>query len=164
MRIATIGYERASLGDFLHTLQAERVACVIDVRDLPQSRRAGFSKRQLGASLEEAGIGYVHLKALGTPKEGRTAARTGDTERFWEIVEGQLARPEAELALQQAAEIARAQPSALLCFEADHRTCHRMRVAELLHERYGIEARHLAVQASPASFWPAGEPGAKPPG
>ena len=104
--VATIGYEQTALRDFIQTLREEGIACVIDVRDLPQSRRAGFSKRQLAASLEEAGIAYVHLKALGTPKEGRVANRQRDYPRFWDIVERQLARPEAELDLQRAAEIA----------------------------------------------------------
>ena len=63
----TIGYEKTSWPDVLATLRAAGVAQVIDVRQLPLSRRAGFSKRQLAAGLAEAGIGYVHLRALGTP-------------------------------------------------------------------------------------------------
>lgn len=146
MLISTIGYEKASLGDVLRALRAAGIATVIDVRDLPLSRRAGFSKRPLEASLAEAGIGYVHLKGLGTPKEGRTAARLGDHERFWRIVERQLATPAAEEDLQRAAAIAREAPSCLLCYEADHRQCHRARVCDALRQQFGFEARHLSVE------------------
>ena len=88
---------------------------------------------------------YVHLHALGTPPEGRLAGRGRQWDRFWGIVEEKLGRPEAELALQQAAEIARAAPSCLLCYEADWRVCHRRRIAEILIERHGFALHHLAV-------------------
>ncbi len=102
----TIGYEKARLPDVIAALGAAGVATLIDVRDRPQSRRPGFSKRQLEAGLEEAGIRYVHLRALGTPPEGREANKRRQWDRFWHIVETKLATGEAELALQQAADIA----------------------------------------------------------
>jgi uncharacterized protein (DUF488 family) len=86
---------------------------------------------------------YVHLAALGTPPEGRLANRRREWERFWGIVEEKLARPEAELDLHQAAEIAAAAPSCLLCYEADWQVCHRRQVAEILAERHGFGIRHL---------------------
>jgi uncharacterized protein (DUF488 family) len=88
---------------------------------------------------------YLHLKGLGTPKEGRVAARLRQKELFWQIVERQLATPEAELDLERAAELARRVPSCLLCYEADHRVCHRLRVAEMLEQRYGFRPVHLQV-------------------
>ena len=94
---------------------------MIDVRDRPISRRPGFSKRQLAAAIEDAGMRYVHLQALGTPPEGRLARPAPEWDRFWGIVEEKLACAEAELDLQQAAEIAEAAPSCLLCYEADWR-------------------------------------------
>jgi uncharacterized protein (DUF488 family) len=144
--IFTIGYEQASFADFLRTLQAAGVARLVDIRDLPLSRRAGFSKRQLAASVEAVGIGYLHLKPLGTPKEGRLAHRSGDRETFWRIVEAQLARPEARAAVEELADLARAQPSCLVCYEADWRSCHRARVVELLAERHGFVAQHLRAE------------------
>ena len=114
----TIGYEKAVLRDVLATLAQAGVATLLDVRDRPISRRPGFSKRQLAAAIEDAGMRYFHLQALGTPPEGRLAGRRREWDRFWGIVEEKLARPEAELALQQAAEIAQAAPSCLLCYEA----------------------------------------------
>ena len=141
----TIGYEKTLLTDVVSTLAAARVATLIDVRDRPISRRPGFSKRQLAAAIEDAEMRYVHLQALGTPPEGRLANHRREWDRFWEIVEEKLARPEAQLALQEAGEIAEAAPSCLLCYEADWQTCHRRRVAEIVAERYGFAVSHLAV-------------------
>lgn len=148
--VFTIGYERASLDDVLRTLKARGMGVVLDVRDLPLSRRAGFSKRPFSAGLEEVGIGYVHLKGLGTPKEGRVAAHQGDMDRFWSIVEDKMRTPEAEHDLQRAAGIARERPACLLCFEASPHVCHRLRVAEALHDRFGFTVEHLS--ATEASF------------
>jgi uncharacterized protein (DUF488 family) len=141
----SIGYEKAGFADFIRTLQAAGIATVIDVRDLPLSRRAGFSKRQLQAGLAEAGIGYLHLRALGTPAEGREANRRRHWPLFWEIVTRSLARPEAEVALEQAATTARAAPSCLLCYEAEVCICHRLRVGEMMSARHGFTLSHLQV-------------------
>lgn len=143
--IWTIGYEAAGFASFLATLRHADIAMVIDVRDLPLSRRAGFSKRILAASLAAEAIGYTHLKGLGTPKNGRIAARRGDYPLFWAIVEERLRTPEAERDLHHAAAIARHQRSALLCFEADPQVCHRRRVAEVLRQRFAFHVEHLRV-------------------
>jgi uncharacterized protein (DUF488 family) len=147
----SIGYEKALLTDVLATLTRASVVTLIDVRDRPISRRPGFSKRQLAAAIEDAGMRYVHLAALGTPPEGRLANRRREWERFWRIVETKLASTEAELDLQRAAEIAWAAPSCLLCYEADWHVCHRRRIAEILARRHDFEIRHLAVSAETPS-------------
>ena len=141
----TIGYEKTLLRDVLTTLTAAGVSTLIDVRDRPISRRPGFSKRQLAAAVEEAGIRYVHLAALGTPPEGRLAGRRREWGRFWAIVDDKLARPEAELDLRRAGDIAEEAPSCLLCYEADWQVCHRRRIAETLAQRCGFALRHLRV-------------------
>ena len=141
----TIGYEKARLVDVIAALQQAGVATLIDVRDRPQSRRPGFSKRQLAAGLEEAGISYVGLKALGTPPEGRKANHKRQWDRFWRIVDDKLATAEAEIALQEAAATAAEAPSCLICYEADWRICHRSRVADILAARHGFTLRHLAA-------------------
>jgi uncharacterized protein (DUF488 family) len=141
-KLFTIGYERASLPQLVALLQAAKVKALIDVRELPNSRRAGFSKRTLGSTLAEAGIGYTHLKTLGTPKAGREANKAGRMKEFWKIVDGALGRPEALMALEQAAEIAGKQTACLLCLEHDHAVCHRDRVADMLAAR-GFKVRHL---------------------
>jgi uncharacterized protein (DUF488 family) len=140
----TIGYEKARLDDVIAALAAAGVQVLIDVRDRPISRRPGFSKRQLAAAVEEAGMRYVGLRALGTPPEGREAGKRREWDRFWHIVEQKLASAEAELALSQAADVARREPSCLLCYEADWHGCHRRRVAEILADRHGFTVRHLA--------------------
>jgi uncharacterized protein (DUF488 family) len=142
-RVWTVGYEATGFGAFLAALREAGIRVVIDVRDLPLSRRAGFSKGTLRASLAEAGIDYLHLKDLGTPKEGRLAARRRDWGTFWSIVEARMATPEAEFALGQAAAVAAERPSALLCLEADPAVCHRVRVADALAERFGFAVEHL---------------------
>jgi uncharacterized protein (DUF488 family) len=144
----TIGYEKASQAEVLAALARAGVRTLIDVRDRPQSRRAGFSKRQLQAAVEEGGRGYVHLKALGTPPEGREANRRREWERFWPIVEAQLASAEAAFDLARAAAIAAEAPACLLCYESDWHICHRRRVAELLHDRHGFDIEHLKPVAS----------------
>jgi uncharacterized protein (DUF488 family) len=139
----TIGYQKALLKDVVSTLAAAHVANLLDIRDRPISRRPGFSKRQLAAAIEEAGMRYVHLRALGTPPEGRLAGRRRKWDRFWAIVAERLAGPEAELALRDVARFAHAAPSCLLCFEADWRISHRRVVAEILLQRHGFAVRHL---------------------
>jgi uncharacterized protein (DUF488 family) len=144
-RLLSIGYEKAGFADFIATLQAAEVGTVIDVRDLPLSRRAGFSKRQLQAGLAEAGIGYRHLRPLGTPAAGRAANRRRQWPLFWDIVEQSLATPEAQEALAEAAVTAAAALSCLLCYEADPCICHRRRVGEMLQASHGFAIDHLRV-------------------
>lgn len=125
MRIFTIGYEGTTMPEFIAALQAAGVQRVIDVRALPLSRRPGFSKTPLRGALDEAGIEYVHLKALGTPAEGRNAARAGRHAELERIYAGQLELPEAIAQSAQMLELAAEKPSALLCFEREPRHCHR---------------------------------------
>ncbi len=125
MRIFTIGYEGASVGEFLAALQQAGVQRLIDVRAVPNSRRPGFSKTPLGNALGEVGIEYVHLRALGTPADGRAAARAGRIDDLKRIYMGQLELPEAMAQAAQMIELAGEKPSALLCFERLPEHCHR---------------------------------------
>ena len=111
--------------DFLAELKRAGVMRVIDVRALPLSRRPGFSKSSLRAALAEAGIDYVHLRALGTPPAGREAARKGRTAELERIYAGQLALPEAMVAAEQLRELVAGRPTALLCYEREPAGCHR---------------------------------------
>ncbi len=128
--IYTIGYEATTMADFLAALTRAGVRQVIDVRALPLSRRPGFSKSSLAASLAEAGIGYVHLKALGTPKRGRDAAKKGDVATLRAVYDDQLELPEAQAAAARMLELAAETPSALLCYERDPCHCHRTLLLE----------------------------------
>jgi len=125
MRIFTIGYEKATQPELIAALEAAGVERLIDVRAVPLSRKPGFSKNILANGLAEAGIDYVHLKALGTPPEGREAARRGRHSDLEWIYAGQLELPEAIVAAAQMLELAADKPSALLCFERDPAACHR---------------------------------------
>jgi uncharacterized protein (DUF488 family) len=141
--LCTIGYERRTLPELIACLRAAGVEVLIDVRAIASSRRAGFSKTLLANGLAEAGIEYVHLRGLGTPKAGRDAARAGRIAEMHAIFAGQLATPEAEHDLARAAGIVSERPAALLCLEADAAGCHRRIVAERLRERLGIAVRDL---------------------
>ena len=141
MKIFTIGYEGTTMDSFLATLREAGVEQVIDVRALPLSRRPGFSKNILAATLKDSGIGYVHLKALGTPKPGRDAAKKGDWRTMERVYAGQLQLPEAQAQAAQLRDLAAEKPSALLCFEHDPKHCHRTML--LREEGEGFEVVDL---------------------
>jgi uncharacterized protein (DUF488 family) len=124
-KIFTIGYEKATQAELIAALQAAGVKRVIDVRAVPLSRRPGFSNNILKNGLAEAGIDYVHLKALGTPPAGREAARKGRHSELERIYAGQLDLPEAIVAAAEMRDLAAERPSALLCYERDPHVCHR---------------------------------------
>jgi uncharacterized protein (DUF488 family) len=142
-RLSTIGYEGKTVDEFLGELGEAGVELVIDVRAVAASRRPGFSKTAMAASLKERGISYLHLRALGTPKAGREAARKGRIAEMHAIFEEQMQTPEAEVALVQADDAARERHAALLCFEADAGGCHRAIVAERLVQRSGYSVIDL---------------------
>lgn len=125
MRVFTIGYEGATQDEVIAVLAQAGVEVLADVRAVPLSRRPGFSKNVLAAGLRQAGIDYVGLKALGTPPEGREAARKHDLARLAKVYAGQLELPEAVLQAAQLAAMARERPTALLCFEREPAGCHR---------------------------------------
>ncbi len=125
MEIFTIGYEGATQAELIAALKAASVELLADVRAVPLSRRPGFSKNILANGLREAGIDYVGLKALGTPPEGREAARRGNHAKLAEVYAGQLELPEAMMQAAQLKELAKERPTALLCFERDPHGCHR---------------------------------------
>lgn len=125
MRIFTIGYEGTTMAEFITALKTAGVSQVIDVRAVPNSRRPGFSKNLLRNSLAEEGIEYVHLRALGTPADGRAAARAGRLEDLKRIYAGQLELPEAMAEAAQMVALASEKPSALLCYEREPAGCHR---------------------------------------
>lgn len=144
----TIGYEQATPAAFLESLTGAGVGLLVDVRAVAASRRPGFSKSALAASVSERGLGYVHLRALGTPKEGRLAARSGDHAALLRIYDAHLQTPAARAALDELAGLADGRRICLMCFERHVEGCHRLRLAELLCERLGQTVTHLV----PAPF------------
>ncbi len=167
--LCTIGYERASLAGFVAALKEAGVATLVDVRDQPWSQRPEFRRDALRKSLLAAGIGYVHIRALGNPKEGRDAAKQGDIETYRRHMDERLASADGQAGLAKAAELARPAakaantksqarseppgleflaharrgPICLMCYERDPAHCHRARVADDL-TALGLGApRHL---------------------
>ncbi|WP_068094545.1 DUF488 domain-containing protein [Novosphingobium rosa] len=130
MQVFTIGYEGVTQPTLIAALQAAGVGLLADVRAVPLSRRPGFSKNVLAAGLREAGIDYIGLKALGTPPEGREAARKHNHARLAEVYAGQLELPEALAQMAQLRDLAKERPTALLCFERDPSGCHRSLLVE----------------------------------
>ena len=143
MKLFTIGYEGEPQAAVIELLKAAGVRVLADVRAVAASRRAGFSKTVLGSSLAEAGIEYVHLRDLGTPKAGRDAARKGHIDEMREIFADHMQEPPSQLAFERLREIAKDRPTALLCFEADHAGCHRAILAERLQAEDGFEVVNL---------------------
>lgn len=144
MKLATVGYEHDTQAAVIDRLKKAEVKVVLDVRAVASSRKAGFSKNILAASLAEAGIDYLHLQKLGTPKTGRDAARAGRIAEMRRIYEAHLAdEPAAQVELVKAGEIASVRKAALLCYEADPAGCHRTIVAQRLHDQLGLEVENL---------------------
>lgn len=141
MKVYTIGYEATTMGEFIAALKGAGVERLIDVRALPLSRRPGFSKNILAATLKEAGVEYVHLKNLGTPKLGRDAAKKGDVATLEAVYETQLGLPEAQAEAARMRALAAEKPSALLCYERNPEHCHRTLLLEA--EGEGMEVVDL---------------------
>jgi uncharacterized protein (DUF488 family) len=135
-QVFTIGYEGADLDRFLDSLKNAGITTLADVRAVALSRKRGFSKSALRDVLAVQGIGYRHFIKLGTPKEGRQAARAGDGELMRRIYcEEVLATEFAKEALQDLEKLAASQPICLLCFERDPANCHRRILAQRLEGR-----------------------------
>jgi uncharacterized protein (DUF488 family) len=140
----TIGYAQATLPAVLNELRDAKVGLLVDTRAVAASRRPGFSKRQLAASLDEAGIAYLHLQKLGTPAEGRQAARAGDLDTLWRIYDKHLKTPEADAALAELIALIKSrQRIALLCYCRDPKACHRDRIVSAVKKRMRIKVEDL---------------------
>lgn len=145
MILGTIGYEGAALEDFIATLKSAGIRRLIDVRELPLSRRKGFAKRALSGALNVAGIEYVHLRGLGDPKEGRIAARNKEYTKFRKVFSRHMQSVEAQADLAKAIELVDDGASCLMCFEKDHNNCHRAIVADAIRATIPISIEHLEV-------------------
>lgn len=142
----TIGYEDATVKRFLEAVTDAGVELLVDVRAVASSRRPGFAKTRLAENLAGVGVEYLHLRALGTPAEGRAAARAGRHDEMRRVFAEHLAGDAAQAELESLAGIVAAgRRVCLLCFEADPAHCHRSLVADTLGERLALRVEHLAV-------------------
>jgi uncharacterized protein (DUF488 family) len=140
----TIGYAQAKPAAVLGELKRAKVDLLVDTRAVAASRRPGFSKRQLAASLDEAGIAYIHLQKLGTPAEGRAAARSGDLDTLWRVYDKHLKTAEARGALDELlALIKSGKRVALLCYCRDPKACHRSRIVANVEKRARVAVTDL---------------------
>jgi uncharacterized protein (DUF488 family) len=140
----TIGYEQAKPAAVLNELKRANIELLVDTRAVAASRRPGFSKRQLAAALDEAGIGYLHLQKLGTPAEGRAAARAGDTDKLWKIYEKHIRQAEPQEELAQLVDLIKSgKRVALLCYCRDPKACHRSRIVANVKKRMRVKVEDL---------------------
>jgi uncharacterized protein (DUF488 family) len=140
----TIGYEQAKPAAVLNELRRAKVNLLVDTRAVAASRRPGFSKRQLAASLDEAGIAYIHLQKLGTPAQGRAAARSGDLDTLWRVYDKHLKTAAARGALDELlALIKSGKRVALLCYCRDPKACHRSRIVANVKKRARVAVTDL---------------------
>ena len=144
--LLTIGYEQATVGAVIDELKRAKVDLLIDTRAVASSRKPGFSKKQFAAGLDERGVGYLHLQGLGTPKDGRLAARSGNMDKLFAIYSKHLKTAKAREELDELTALAKSgKRLCLLCFERDPKQCHRQWIAEIIHERTGAKVEHLAA-------------------
>jgi len=137
----TIGYEGMSLDGFVSKLKSKGIKQVIDVRELPLSRKTGFSKTNLDSSLLKAGLVYFHLRELGTPKKLRDEFRNGGSASvFFESYRNHLKHNWRAFYMLQG--LATIRPTAVMCFEKDYECCHRKVIAERLGEE-GFRVVHV---------------------
>jgi uncharacterized protein (DUF488 family) len=145
-KLYTIGYEQTPARAVLDELEQAGIKLLVDVRAVAASRRPGFSKNQLKAGLDERGISYLHLRGLGTPKDGRIAARSGQFDTLHKIYTKHLKTPQAREELDElSALVKKSGPVCILCYERDHRHCHRQWIAEIIEDRDRVSVENLAA-------------------
>jgi len=129
MRILTIGYEGSSLNEFISSLTLWGVELLVDVREMPLSRKKGFSKTSLRENLQLNGIRYYHSKVVGCPKPIRKSYKE---DRNWQkYTSAYLRYLDAQGdEVVNLYELCQEQLVCLLCFEANPLRCHRTYVAD----------------------------------
>lgn len=157
----TIGYEGSSINEFIGSLNRAGIDLLIDVRELPLSRKRGFSKNALSSHLASHNIDYLHLKGLGDPKPGRLAARAGRYADFKRIFSAHMRTELAQTDLQKGIEVAKKRSVCLLCFERDHKNCHRCIVAEEMAKQGSFKLIHIGVIDAAETTCMKGSSGAK---
>lgn len=144
----TIGYEGTDIKSFISVLHRYSIDCVLDVRELPLSRKRGFSKNVLANFLNNESIDYVHFRELGSPRDLRMALRkTQDYELFFKKM-SQFIDKNID-AIRRAHNHVLYQNCCLLCYERSHEHCHRSIVAQKIKEYdgNGLKISNIPIQA-----------------
>lgn len=128
--VFTVGYEGTTIDTFIAVLKSVGISLLADVRAVPLSRKAGFSKKALERHLQQAGIAYRHFVELGDPAPGREAARRGDVPTFINIYSQHLGTADAQAAFRELLRLVPEHKVCMMCFERDPRTCHRHLIAQ----------------------------------
>lgn len=142
MTVFTIGYEGLDIDAFMSLLTEHGIETVVDIRELPLSRKPGFSKKALASVLNLSGLQYVHVVDLGCPKPVRDRYRKdGNWKRY---TEGFLKHLKTQdVAIVELSELASSSNCALLCYEADFNFCHRSMVANAVRDYCGADVEHI---------------------
>lgn len=144
--ILTIGYTGYTLGSFTSDLMDHGVECLLDIREIPLSRKAGFSKSALRDHLKSSGIDYQHLRLLGSPKTLRHEVReTGDYIRFFRGVRKHLRQGDSLEVLKEVIQVARRQRSCLMCCCPNWEQCHRSCVVDAVLKISYFSFEHISL-------------------
>jgi uncharacterized protein (DUF488 family) len=147
MTIFTIGYEGIDIDRFMALLREHGIETVVDIRELPLSRKQGFSKKTLANLLNLSGFEYTHLSQLGCPKPVRDRYKIdGNWKRYTEGFQEYLKTQDAAIA--ELSELATYSNCALLCYEADSNFCHRSMVANAVHKKSGSDVMHIKISGA----------------
>lgn len=154
MELATIGYEGLNVEEFFDILQNNGIETIVDVRELPLSRKPGFSKKALSETAKCHNINYIHFSSLGCPKDIRHDYRRDNdwnkyTKRFLQYLSTQSEQ------ILKLIELIRAEKCCLLCFEADYHHCHRRYVADdvLFNFKGDLDINHLGATKVATVAW-----------
>ena len=146
MTLFTFGYEGLAIDSFIARLKKAGVTVVVDVRELPLSRKKGFSKTAFAAALHDAGIAYTHVPTFGCPKPIRNQYKNDGNWKRYEKAFGSYLATQAS-AVAGLAKFSKTTKACLVCFEADFNFCHRSLVARAAADAGGAGVIHLTATA-----------------
>jgi uncharacterized protein (DUF488 family) len=145
MNIFTIGYEGLDIEHFLDLLVSRDIETVVDVRELPLSRKKGFSKKSFHSILNTSGIEYVHMSDLGCPREVRDQYRENNNWEQYTKAFLKYLKTQSE-AIAELSKLAESSNCVLVCYEADYNYCHRSLVAKAVQEHSGAVVQHIPLK------------------
>jgi len=141
--IYTIGYEGKSIDKFFQKLLKTGIKNIVDVRNNPNSRKYGFSQKSLKRNCQKIDISYFHFADLGVPSSLRKPLNNFEDYQKLLAKYEKTVIPRTIETQNEVAEIAKNNPTALLCFEADIRCCHRTRLANALSKSSKMAINHI---------------------
>lgn len=140
----TIGYEGKNIYSFINHLKQAGISTLVDIREIPISRKKGFSKTILSEHLKENNIGYIHLKKLGSPKSLRKKVfEDNDYDYFFKEYSKYL-KTQLDI-IEELHQTILSETCCLMCFEKEAEYCHRKIVAEEIKIRdgNGLKINHI---------------------